>query len=160
MSDPKWIYRFLNLAEHIGQWSKDTGAKVGCVLVNDQNRVISTGYNGPPHGVTDRSDLTREQKLSVTLHAEENAILFATAPLLGARAFCNYPPCSLCAARLIQVGVKEIHCYTADEAIMKRWKESLDLGERLCEEAGVTVTRHAWDHVALSHLLSSGTLVY
>ena len=42
-----------NLAKHIGSWSKDPSTKVGAVIVDDKNRIVSVGYNGFPRGVED-----------------------------------------------------------------------------------------------------------
>ena len=40
-----WNLRFMQLADHIAQWSKDRSTKVGAVIVMDKNP-ISMGYNG------------------------------------------------------------------------------------------------------------------
>ena len=40
MLDNKWNERFLALAEHVSQWSKDPSTKVGSVIVNDSRIVI------------------------------------------------------------------------------------------------------------------------
>ena len=37
----KWDDRFLKLATVIGNWSKDPSTKVGAVIVNDDNKIIS-----------------------------------------------------------------------------------------------------------------------
>ena len=61
----KWDDRLLKLAEHVSQWSKDPSTKVGACIVDDNNRVISHGYNGFPKGVDDSPAYLndREQKL-------------------------------------------------------------------------------------------------
>lgn len=128
----KWDLRFLELARHISTWSKDE-TQVGCVLVNKRNRVISVGYNGPPQGVIDSYE-TKDEKLARTIHAEENAILFADMDLTGATAYI-YPfyPCSNCAAKLIQVGVKRI--VAATDSISRKWNPLVTVA--MCEEANV-----------------------
>jgi dCMP deaminase len=45
---PKWIVRFLDLARTVSQWSKDPSTKVGAVIADNQQRVVSLGFNGFP----------------------------------------------------------------------------------------------------------------
>ena len=44
----KWDIRFLKLATHISDWSKDPSTKVGCVVVGPDREIRSTGFNGFP----------------------------------------------------------------------------------------------------------------
>lgn len=46
----KWNMRFLEMAKMVGSWSKDPSTQVGAVIVDDDRRVISLGYNGFPKG--------------------------------------------------------------------------------------------------------------
>ena len=34
--------------------SKDPNCQVGAVLVSEDNRILSTGYNGTPNGISDK----------------------------------------------------------------------------------------------------------
>ena len=52
-SDEKWDYRFLELCKLVSSWSKDPSTKVGAVIVDQDKRVVSLGYNGFPKGVSD-----------------------------------------------------------------------------------------------------------
>ena len=63
----KWDDRFLKLAELVSTWSKDPSSKVGAVIVDDKNRVISLGFNGLPRGVEDTKERlnTRELKYDI-----------------------------------------------------------------------------------------------
>ena len=63
MSD-KWDLRFLELARHISDWSKDPSTKVGCVVVGPDREIRSTGFNGFPRGIEDDDDRlqNREKK--------------------------------------------------------------------------------------------------
>lgn len=103
-----WDYKFLDLAEHISKWSKDPSTKVGAVIVDDKNRVISIGYNGVPRGVNEPVSGDREQKLLRTIHAEENALAFAYRDVEGCRMYVSFPPCAHCAAQIIQRGITEV----------------------------------------------------
>ena len=52
----KWDDRFLELAKHISEWSKDPSTKVGCVIVGEDREVRSTGFNGLPRGIDDSDE--------------------------------------------------------------------------------------------------------
>lgn len=48
-----WDDYFLNICAAVAQRSIDQETQVGCVIVNAQRRVVSTGYNSFPAGVDD-----------------------------------------------------------------------------------------------------------
>jgi len=48
-----WDEYFFELCETVSKKSKDANTKVGCVIVDEHNRVVSTGYNSFPAGVDD-----------------------------------------------------------------------------------------------------------
>jgi dCMP deaminase len=109
----KWDERFLDLAFHIAQWSKDSSTKVGCVVVSPDRRIISTGYNGLPRGVDDDVQTypgrhERPEKYAWYEHAERNAIYNAAAlgvPVRDCTLYSTLQPCSDCARGIIQSGV-------------------------------------------------------
>jgi dCMP deaminase len=108
-----WDEKFLALAEHIGEWSKDRSRKVGCVIVGPNNEIRSTGYNGFPRGVNDDIDArhTRPQKYSWTEHAERNAIYnaaYAGISISGCRMYVPWYPCMDCARAIVQVGIRTL----------------------------------------------------
>ena len=41
----KWDKNFLELAKTVSTFSKDPSTQVGAVIVDDDNRVVSIGYN-------------------------------------------------------------------------------------------------------------------
>lgn len=99
------------MAKEVASWSKDPKKKVGAVLVRDK-RVLSTGYNGFPTGISDdfRLDKTSE-KLSLVIHAELNAILNAGkhgVSTEGATLYVTYPPCNHCSLSIIQAGIQRV----------------------------------------------------
>jgi dCMP deaminase len=106
-------------------------------------RILSVGFNGFPQNLSDSLDLyaDRDYKLAVTVHAEANAILNAAkngAQTEGATAYVTFPPCSQCAAALIQAGVKKVVCPNPESA-PERWRASFKLGNNMLFEAGITV---------------------
>lgn len=142
MSD-KWDIRFVKLAMHIANWSKDPSTKVGCVVVGEDREIRSTGFNGFPRGIKDDEErlLDREQKYPLICHAEENAIMHAArigVSLKGSTAYVTWPPCSRCARSLIQSGIKEI-IYPTPGEIPERWVEDFNISNSMISEAGVVV---------------------
>ena len=137
-----WDKRFIDLAVHVGTWSKDPGAKVGAVIVDPKRRIVSVGFNGFPQGVSDAPEIIadREIKLMRTIHAEENAILFAQRDLTGCSIYVNYPPCAKCSAKIIQVGITEVYSLSPDKAFYENWKNELHQGHELFLEADVVLT--------------------
>jgi dCMP deaminase len=132
-----WNQRFLSLAEHIAQWSKDPSTQVGAVIVDPSRRIISTGYNGLPQGVDDTDNRlhTREIKYEMIVHGEINAILFAKQDLLGSTLYTwPFMPCSRCASIVIQSGIKIVVAPLNDSP---RWKDSFQLSQTMFAEAGV-----------------------
>lgn len=141
INEYKWHERFMSLANTVASWSKDPSTQVGCVLVKDR-RVISTGFNGLPRGISDSLDrlTNREIKYEMTVHAEVNAV--TTAALHGVSTdgcdvYITFQPCSRCAAVLINAGVRSIYVRSNNET-PSRWLENFILGAKMLEEAGVT----------------------
>ncbi|WP_432798829.1 deoxycytidylate deaminase [Poriferisphaera sp. WC338] len=111
MSDsrPSWDDYFLELAEQVSRRSPDPSTKHGCVIVDQDKRVVSTGYNGPVQGLPNEEvPLTRPEKYDWFVHAEDNAVAFARCDLRGGTAYVTGQPCAPCFRRLLQVGLKRI----------------------------------------------------
>jgi dCMP deaminase len=142
----KWDRRFLELAKHVAQWSKDPSTKVGAVLISTDGKEF-VGYNGFPIGVFDSEERlnNREVKYKLVVHAEVNAILKAGDKARGGTLYVwpsfSLPPiCHECCKMAIQAGVKEIVGYLPDEndERVQRWKASISVSKEMCEEAGIT----------------------
>jgi dCMP deaminase len=88
----------------VGSWSKDPVKQVGCVLVDSDNRVVATGFNGPPIHV---DSVKPDERLAITIHAEINALLTADRQVHTAYIW-PVAPCSQCMAALAQAGIKRI----------------------------------------------------
>lgn len=137
----KWDQRFIELARHVAQWSKDPSTKVGCVLVDKNRIVIGMGYNGFPRGISDDQERyeNRPVKYMMVQHAEANALFNTTVSVRGATAYVTHPPCCNCAGALIQSGVTRIVTVTPDEGLAERFKESFEISETMFHEAGLIV---------------------
>ena len=131
----------LGMAEHTAQLSKDPSTKVGAVIFDPKRRLVSAGYNGFARGVSDTAQRLNDRsiKYRLVLHAEQNAIMFATAPLEGCTMVVTHPCCAQCAAVAIQAGIKHIIWPKPDAAFLERWAEDLALTNMQLAEAGVTV---------------------
>lgn len=131
----------IGLAQHVSLLSKDPSTKVGAAIFDDKRRLISVGYNGFARGVEDSPKRLwdRETKYKMILHAERNAIAFATTSLEGSTLFCTHPCCVQCAAQVIQMGIKHVCWSTSDRDYVERWAADTKLSMEMLNEAGVTV---------------------
>ena len=110
-----WDEYFMGMAVLSSLRSKDPSTKVGAVIVNDEKKVVSIGYNGMPRNIDD-DDLTwnkgegLDSKYLYVCHAELNAILNARngSSLSNCTVYVTLFPCNECTKALIQVGIKEV----------------------------------------------------
>ncbi|PWN29744.1 hypothetical protein BDZ90DRAFT_217255 [Jaminaea rosea] len=132
---PSWDAYFLSLCSLASLRSNCMKRRVGAVLVStSEKRVLSTGYNGTPRGLTNCADggckrcndplATGRGGANLTecfcLHAEENALLEVGRGLArGATLYCNTCPCMRCAVKIVQVGVDEV-VYQLDYSVDHR----------------------------------------
>jgi len=144
----KWDTRFLGLAAHISAWSKDPSSQVGAVIT-DGNRIISLGYNGFAAGVEDAPErlVDRERKLNLTIHAEENAMIFAKRDLSDCTVFVTHPPCPRCASKLIQEEVGRVVYIAPSDDFLSRWESDLVLSKEMYAEAGVQVSEYSLEEI-------------
>ena len=144
----KWDKRFMDLAKLVATWSKDPSTKVGAALIDKDHRVVSTGYNGFPKNVTDREEdyNTKNVKYGKIIHAEINAILYAHKDLQGTTLYIySIPPCSRCAALIIQSGVTRVVFEKNDDHIEPIWDKSFTMALEMFTDAGVIVERVVGD---------------
>lgn len=142
-SDYKWTLRAFDLALFVSEWSKDPSTKVGAVIVDDQFRFISLGYNGFPRGVADDERLfNREEKLKLMVHAEVNAINNVRDPrfLQGCYMYVTHVPCDSCARAIIDAGIVRVMALPPDPGMEERWRASYHESRRLFLEAGIQLT--------------------
>ena len=116
-----WDEYFMGIAELSARRSKDPSTQVGACIVNDDNKIMSVGYNGMPKACSDdefpweREGGQLETKYFFVCHAELNAILnYRGGSLEGSRLYATLFPCNECAKAIIQAGIKEI-IYACDK---------------------------------------------
>ena len=141
--ESKWDARFLGLAAHISAWSKDPSSQVGAVIT-DGNRIVSLGYNGFAAGVEDKEERLGDRvcKLNLTIHAEENAMIFAKRDLTGCTVYVTHPPCPRCASKLIQEEVARVVYIAPSEDFLSRWADDLELSNEMYHEANIEVSAY------------------
>jgi dCMP deaminase len=125
----KWDIRFLKLADHVAQWSKDPSTKTGAVIVDEQKRVISVGYNGFPRGIDDHKDnyADRETKLKLICHADRNALDNAPCDVRGMTLYITHPPCVECQKSIIQKGINTVVWWEPEPEFKSRWGDGCEL---------------------------------
>jgi dCMP deaminase len=106
-----WDEYLMGFAKHASEKSKDS-TKVGAVLVDPENTVLLTAFNGPPRGVFDLPErFQRPDKYMFASHAETNLISFAARHGIrtqGCKIYCTHFACAACARTVIQAGIVEL----------------------------------------------------
>src|SRR5258708_5159711 len=100
---PGWDTYFMGIAKAVSLRSKDPATKVGCIIVDQQNRIIGTGYNGFSIGATETPELwERPVKYSHVIHAEVNALNYLTKSAQNGTLYTTMFCCVDCAKRVIR----------------------------------------------------------
>ena len=139
-----WDDYFMGVALLAAERSKDPNTQVGACIVDDQNRILSTGYNGFPQGCSDdafpwnRDETRGDTKYQFVVHAELNAVLNARGKnLSGSKLYVSLFPCHECAKAIIQSGVEEV-IYLSDKY---NGTPSDVASKRMLNSAGVKLTK-------------------
>jgi len=141
---PDWDDYFMNIARVVAARSNCVKRKVAAVITVDR-RIIATGYNGTPRGVTNcneggcprcNSFAPGGADLGECLcsHAEENAITqsaYHGVSVRGGTIYTTLCPCLMCTKMIINSGIGEV-VYRAEYPLG-------DVSLRLLREAGVKV---------------------
>lgn len=116
-----WDEYFMGIALLSAKRSKDPNTQVGACIVNEQNKIVGTGYNGLPIGCSDDEFPWSKQgdfldtKYPYVCHAELNAILNNIGmDLKGCKIYTALFPCNECTKAIIQSGIKEV-VYLSDK---------------------------------------------
>ena len=115
-----WDEYFMGLAHLSALRSKDPNTQVGACIVDEENKVVSIGYNGMPRGCQDnKMPWEREggfltTKYAYVVHAELNAILNSPRSVKNCTLYVSLFPCNECAKAIIQSGIKKV-VYESDK---------------------------------------------
>ena len=141
----KWDLRFMDIARAVATWSKDPSSQIGAVAVNDERRILATGYNGFPKGIEDTPERLedRSQKYALIIHAEMNALmnaLYSGVTLKGSTLYVyGLPICPSCSKCVIQAGIKRVVIPTPNTD-KGNWQEIWETQSLpMFKEAGVIV---------------------
>ena len=109
MSRPNWTDYFLGLAKVVSQRSHDSQTQHGCVITDQNHRILGVGYNGFPRGLDDNLlPNTRPDKYPWMIHAERNALSNCTIRPENGVAYVTGQCCNDCIMALWQEGVGEV----------------------------------------------------
>ena len=144
----KWDQYFMALAEVCSLRSKDPNTRVGACLVDENNKVISLGYNGMPIGCDDtkmpwgrQSKEFLETKYPFVCHAELNAILNSKGKIYsGGIIYTTLFPCNECAKAIIQSGIRKV-IYKEDKY---EKEDSFKAAKHMFNLAGVVYERYSF----------------
>lgn len=137
-----WDEYFMGVALLAAKRSKDPNTQVGACIVDSNNVILTTGYNGFPQGCSD-DDFPWDREGEITkypfvVHAELNAILNASGKSLrGSRIYVALFPCNECAKAIIQTGISEVVYLSDKYADTPGTKAS----KMMLRAAGVTLTQ-------------------
>lgn len=135
---PSWDEYFMNIAKEVAMRSNCVKRKVAAVIVKDK-RIISTGYNGTPRGVTNCNEggcprcnnfTNTGAKLDECLcsHGEENAMIQASYHGVGIKdstLYTTFSPCLNCSKMIINSGIKKV-VFNQDYPVNETAKKTLE----------------------------------
>lgn len=143
MKRPDWDEYFVNLLPAIKLRASCPRRQVGALIVDRNNNIVSTGYNGPPSGLRNciespcagAKDEAGSTENCQALHAEHNAIYFA-----GYRRdeaftlYSTHKPCFKCALEILQTPIKRV-------IFLEDYPD--DRGRVLLSKGGVTCVQYS-----------------
>ena len=116
-----WDTVWMNVALVIATRSECVRDQNGAVIIDSTNRIISSGYNGPPRGqptgagcqvYCERATSTAAPEHyhnCVAIHAEANALLFCDRrEIEGGKLYVTSVPCFDCAKLVANSGIKRL----------------------------------------------------
>ena len=92
------------------QRSHDIHTQHGCVITDQNNRILGVGYNGFPKGLDDSLlPLDRPEKYSWMIHAEQNALSNCVVRPDNGIAYVTGQCCNDCIMALWQEGIQTVY---------------------------------------------------
>ncbi|XP_061180675.1 deoxycytidylate deaminase-like [Saccostrea echinata] len=126
-----WDEYFMGIAFLSAKRSKYEVRKVGACIVNNEKRIVATGYNGyidPPEmqGNQNNDELfSEEEKSKSVCHAEMNAVINRhSTSLKDCTAYVTFFPCNECAKLLAQSRISKVIYYANDKSDEQKYKLS------------------------------------
>lgn len=138
---PDWHEYFIGVAKAVSARADCTRRKVGVVVVDEDRRIIATGYNGAhpggpsclkgecPRGrrtYAEQPGLVGGYTDCIATHGELNALLFARASVVGTTVYITDPPCFDCKKVLKSCKVKTVVFPSEDGIVVQDVAEMED----------------------------------
>lgn len=126
---------YMKIAELVSENSYCKRRKVGCIIVGENDNIISIGYNGTITGFANKCEDNINNTYDHVLHAESNALmkLIKSSSLIKPESiYCTLSPCLECAKLIIQSGITKV--------FYKEKYTCLD-GVNLIEKAGLQIKK-------------------
>lgn len=121
-----WDEYFMNICHAVKLRSKDPKKQVGSCLVSNDNKIISSGYNGLRAGANDNINWEdRDLVHSLILHAEINVLLFSDSKFSNAKLYTTLSPCKEC--------IKIIACSNINKIIYDSKYKDYNIVKNICE---------------------------
>ena len=145
-----WDQTWMEICKVIAKRSKDPKRKIGALIVNDDHKIISLGYNGMPtvmDGLDNDAvypwgklnDDPEKNKYAYVVHAELNAILNANQSVKGCTLYVTYNCCNECCKAIVQSGIKKV------VYMNKKDKPIYNIGRTILRYAGIQVIEYQSD---------------
>lgn len=100
---------WMTMAFAVSQKSIDNSTKHGSIIIDDDNKLLSMGYNSFPRNCIDDSlTLDRPDKYELIIHSEVNAIINANISLKNSIIYVTGHPCPRCFGSMINAGIKKV----------------------------------------------------
>ncbi|HEY9701267.1 MAG TPA: dCMP deaminase family protein [Allocoleopsis sp.] len=131
---PSWDAYFMDIAKVVATRSPDPKKQVGCVIVDSNHRIISTGYNGLVPGFDDSifyKENDREKLRKYILHAEVNALIYSKCDLSQCTLYTTTSPCTECLKNILSSGIKTVF-------FLEKYKD-FDETDELCKKFGINL---------------------
>ena len=144
---PTWDDVWGDVADSIRWRSLCSNARAGAVIADEFNRIVSTGYNGPPAGFEHselpckhwcpRGAMDEPLEKCVSVHAEANALLSADrSSWAGGTMYTTKHPCLECAKLIANSGLARL---VVTAAAGPQEPRHTDVYRFLQEECGLAV---------------------
>ena len=130
----EWNEYFIEIAKTCALRSNCLRAKVGAVIVGEDNKIKATGYNGVPSKVISCREIGKCYRIENnipsgtryetcrSIHAEQNAIIQAGQDRCKNSRIYVYGHnfiCVLCKRFIVQSGIKDIYIKKDDNSVMQ-----------------------------------------
>jgi len=142
---PSWKDLMIGLAYFVSTRSHDAQTQHGSVVCNDDNEIISTGYNGFIRGIDDKTlPNIRPEKYDYMIHSEMNNILNCARQgksTKGTTIYVTGMPCLRCLQYIWQAGIKKV-IYANNQTHMQQSQESKLKSDIILQLTGLEIEEY------------------